>query len=264
MLRPSLLLLLGDALMGVRACNYEAAAQALFGQSCEDLVGSPEAGFCTSGHPQSAFIGYVCGTSCGTTEMLKSTYPNAYGVHDNDLLFQQVDAAGRFTPTPSYAYYHYYADAPDDDPSTPGKNIHKFTCSQLQDVATFWFQPLSSMCTPVISAVCPESYDAICVPAGFPAKAVATECNLECADWCNQFTCNMPACSDCVRLDAKNCGVTGANDCDWWCNRYTCGSEHCAGCSVCDKVASDTQCAWWCNVHTMPGAAFPFDECNGC
>jgi len=269
MLRHAPLLLL-LAFKGTQACNYEDAATAMFGASCAALMGSDQAGFCTAGHPQSAFIGYVCGTSCGLADTYKSTYPNAYGVHDNDGLFQQVmgSAGGGnradTAPGPDSAYYAYYEDIVDADPNTPGKQISKFSCSQLQEAGTFWGTGLPGFCTPVVSAICPESYDAICVPAGYAAKAVSTECDLQCEGWCNQYTCDMPGCADCSRLDEKKCGVTGANDCDWWCNRYTCGSEHCSGCSVCDKVAADTQCAWWCNAHTMPGAAFPFDECNGC
>ena len=193
MLRHAPLLLL-LAFKGTQACNYEDAATAMFGASCAALMGSDQAGFCTAGHPQSAFIGYVCGTSCGLADTYKSTYPNAYGVHDNDGVFQQVmgSAGGGnradTAPGPDSAYYAYYEDIVDADPNTPGKQISKFSCSQLQEAGTFWGTGLPGFCTPVVSAICPESYDAICVPAGYAAKAVSTECDLQCEGWCNQYT----------------------------------------------------------------------------
>lgn len=54
-----ILLVLLNAL-AVNACNYEAAAQAMFSGSCDALVASQPA-LCTNAHVFSPFIGYFCG-----------------------------------------------------------------------------------------------------------------------------------------------------------------------------------------------------------
>ena len=253
-----ILLVLLNAL-AVNACNYEAAAQAMFSGSCDALVASQPA-FCTNAHVFSPFIGYFCGASCGTASTYMSTYPDAYGPKDLDGLFQKVEQYGKFSPTSGYSLYNNYGD---EDPTLPGKQVY-YNCSELATLAPFWGTTLSSYCTQVISTICPKSYDAICVPAGFPAKATKSRCpDFACANWCNEHTCGMSSCQDCKRLDTNGCGAD-PYVCDAFCNAHTCGSPRCAGCADCKAVAANTYCAWWCNVHTSPGGLFPFTHCNGC
>jgi len=154
------------------ACNFDDAAIAMFSGNCAALMASTAAGFCTAGHPFSPWIGYFCGTSCGLDDTMRATYPTAYTYADNNALWQRVEQYGLFTPNPSYAFYGYYGDA---DATIPGKQVY-YQCSDLLAIATFWGQPLSSYCTPVVSTICPVSYDAICVPNGFPPKATASAC----------------------------------------------------------------------------------------
>jgi hypothetical protein len=87
-------------------------------------------------------------------------------------LFQKVEQYGKFSPTSGYSFYNNYGD---EDPTLPGKQVY-YNCSELATLAPFWGTTLSSYCTQVISTICPKSYDAICVPAGFPAKATKSRC----------------------------------------------------------------------------------------
>jgi len=91
-----------------------------------------------------------------------------------------------------------------------------------------------------------------------------------CEDWCNFYTCGMPACVDCDVLnpDASKCDFE--DKCAAWCNAYTCDHSLCAGCDVCDDKDDGEYCDAWCNAYLCPfmsgSLLSPFfaGHCGGC
>ena len=145
---------------GKVGCDFDEAAQNIFGGTCADLIKDGKGEFCTRGHRVSPWVGYICGASCGTFEEYRQAYPGAYLGVDLDSLFQKIEQYGLWTPALTGLSV---PPEEDDDPSKEGIQIH-YNCSQLEYLAQAWEVPITqAYCTPELSVICPVSYQAICV-----------------------------------------------------------------------------------------------------
>jgi len=82
--------------------------------------------------------------------------------------------------------------------------------------------------------------------------------DLKCSSWCNHWTCDLEACTDCGFLKPVETGC-GGDVCLEWCNAHTCDHPQCKSCSVCPHIDSGRACHRWCNAYTCSDKM-----CNGC
>mmetsp|Transcript_40165 Transcript_40165/g.99569 ORF Transcript_40165/g.99569 Transcript_40165/m.99569 type:complete len:633 (-) Transcript_40165:491-2389(-) len=83
--------------------------------------------------------------------------------------------------------------------------------------------------------------------------------SVQCASWCNSYTCGLPSCAGCDATTDECAQLEADSYCAGWCNEWTCGFEHCEGCSVCQATA---YCLPWCNAYTC--ATSWCSDCSVC
>ena len=106
------------------------------------------------------------------------------------------------------------------------------------------------------------------------AAAARAPAAWRCESWCNHYTCEQDACTDCrtehgcgpghenppaAAAPGAAAGRNAPSTCAAWCDDKTCAAKECSGCENPDCVPDLPGCASWCNSNHCG-----IDDCSAC